>query len=194
MATASNGTRIASSTGSQTIRHQKGPGYLDTSFRGGDNHAARPQDHSWATSNKSLSEDRNMTENPYKSPAPGEGAIGVNSGSREDLRGVAKAQRGIMLSILAQIGLYVANYFAVGLALRIILALVIVAVGITAAVFVFMLALRVYSTGVGILLGILALVPCLGLIILLIVNGKATNILRQNGIAVGLLGADPSTV
>ncbi|MCL4194085.1 MAG: hypothetical protein KJZ87_20275 [Thermoguttaceae bacterium] len=32
----------------------------------------------------------------------------------------------------------------------------------------------------------------IGLITLLVVNGQATNVLRQNGIRVGLLGADMS--
>jgi hypothetical protein len=38
-------------------------------------------------------------------------------------------------------------------------------------------------------LGILTLIPLVGLIVLLIVNGKATNLLREDGIHVGLLGA-----
>jgi hypothetical protein len=59
---------------------------------------------------------------------------------------------------------------------------------------VFLLAIKVYSTGVGVLLGILTLVPCIGLIVLLIVNGKATGILKQNGIKVGLLGANLSQI
>jgi hypothetical protein len=35
-------------------------------------------------------------------------------------------------------------------------------------------------------------VPCFGLLLLLIVNQKATSILQQNGIRVGLMGADMS--
>ena len=34
--------------------------------------------------------------------------------------------------------------------------------------------------------------PYIGLIVLLVVNGKATGILKQNGIKVGLLGANLS--
>lgn len=67
-------------------------------------------------------------------------------------------------------------------------------VGLAGTVFVFLLAIKVYSTGVGVLLGILTLVPCIGLIVLLIVNGKATGILKQNGIKVGLLGANLSQI
>jgi hypothetical protein len=65
---------------------------------------------------------------------------------------------------------------------------------IAGTVFVFMLAMKVYSTGLGIVLGLLTLIPCVGLIVLLIVNGKATSVLQANGISVGLLGADPSTI
>lgn len=46
--------------------------------------------------------------------------------------------------------------------------------------------------GLGIVLGILTLIPCIGLIVLLVINGKATGVLRENGIGVGLLGANLS--
>ena len=65
---------------------------------------------------------------------------------------------------------------------------------LVATVFVFLLAIKVYSTGVGILLRVLTLIPVVGLIVLLIVNGKATAILKQNGIKVGLMGADLSQI
>ena len=61
-------------------------------------------------------------------------------------------------------------------------------------VFVFLLAIKVYSTGIGVLLGILALIPCIGLLVLLVVNIKATGILKKNGIKVGLLGANLSKI
>jgi hypothetical protein len=56
------------------------------------------------------------------------------------------------------------------------------------------LAIKIYSIVVGVLLGILTFVPCLGLVMLLLVNGKATNILKENGVKVGLLGADLSRI
>ena len=61
-------------------------------------------------------------------------------------------------------------------------------------VFVFLLAIKVYSPVVGILFAILTLVPCVGLLMLLLINGKATRILKQNGIRVGLMGANLSEV
>ena len=62
-------------------------------------------------------------------------------------------------------------------------------VGLVGVVFVFMLATKVYGIVLGVLLGILTIVPLLGLFILLIVTDKATKILRKNGHHVGLLGA-----
>ena len=61
--------------------------------------------------------------------------------------------------------------------------------GVVGAVFVFLLATGVFGTAIGILLGLLALIPLVGLLVLLLVNGRATRMLRDNGISVGLLGA-----
>lgn len=41
-------------------------------------------------------------------------------------------------------------------------------------------------------MAILTLIPCIGLIVLLIINGKATSILKQNDVRVGLIGANMS--
>ena len=59
-------------------------------------------------------------------------------------------------------------------------------------VFVFLLSTRVYGSGSGIALGILTLCPCVGLISLLVVNGRASGVLKEHGIRVGLLGARSS--
>ncbi len=66
------------------------------------------------------------------------------------------------------------------------LALAVVGCG---AYFVFNLCRKVYVGWIGITYGILALVPCFGLIILLTVNSKASGILVENGYKVGFLGA-----
>ena len=121
--------------------------------------------------------------------------IGYASGPdpREYLREVARRQRMIMLCILAYIILVVCQFVVPG-PVRLILALLAFGVSVTAAVFVFLLAIKLYGTGAGIVLGILTLIPLIGLIVLLIVNGKATKILREHNISVGLLGADPSRI
>lgn len=60
---------------------------------------------------------------------------------------------------------------------------------VVAAVFVAQLAMELYGKGPGIIFGILTLIPLVGLVVLLIVNGKATSVLKENGLDVGLLGA-----
>jgi hypothetical protein len=67
-------------------------------------------------------------------------------------------------------------------------------VGLIAAIFTILLAMKTHGTGLGIILGVLCLVPILGLLILLLVNQKATTVLQLNGIKVGLLGADLSSL
>lgn len=134
-----------------------------------------------------------MDENPYQSPASIPQAVGVLSGSREDLRNVAMYQKGILVCILIYL-LAVIFQFAVPAQLRLLLGVGVLVLGLAGTVFVFLLAMKVYSVGVGILLGILTFIPCIGLLVLLMVNGKATSILKQNGIRVGLLGANLSDI
>jgi hypothetical protein len=111
--------------------------------------------------------------------------------SRQDLYSVAIYQKVILLCILCYLGVVVAR-FAVPEELHLLLSLGVLGVGIVATVFVFMLAIKLYETGTGVVLGILTLVPLVGLIILLVVNGKATSTLQQHGYRVGLLGANLS--
>jgi hypothetical protein len=134
-----------------------------------------------------------MSENPYQSPATDARVVGVISGRREDLRSVAKYQKGILLCILAYLVL-VGLSFVVPPEVRPMLALAIIPVGITGTVFVFLLAIKVYSPVAGAALGILTLLPCIGIVVLLIINAKATDILKKNGIRVGLLGASLSDI
>lgn len=140
-----------------------------------------------------------MSQNPYQSPnAP---VVGVNSGKREDLRKVAQYQKGIIYCILANLILFVVNIAAgqagdqgtvMFLGLAIIGVYLIVAIAQLA--FIVLLATQVYNLGLGILFGVLSFVPCLGLVLLLVVNQKATGVLQQNGIKVGLMGANMSQV
>jgi hypothetical protein len=134
-----------------------------------------------------------MSENPYQSPMADLVAVGVLSGKREDVRSVAQYQKGILICILIYL-IAVVCQFLIPQEIFALLAAGVLVVAVVGTVFVFLLATKVYSTSVGILLGILTLIPCVGLLVLLIVNGKATNILRQNGIRVGLLGARLSDI
>ncbi len=125
-------------------------------------------------------------DNPYEAPASP--VVGVKSGKVEDLRGVAWYQKGIIACILVQL-LFIIGLFTVPEELRPLAQLALIPIGLASTVFLFLLAIKVYGTGIGILLGILTFVPCLGLLLLLMVNGKATRVLRQNGYQVGFLGA-----
>lgn len=112
-------------------------------------------------------------------------------GEAQDVRAIAKHQKGILVCILVQF-IVLGAQIAAPPQVRPLFGLAFLAVSITSTVFVFMLAMKVYSTGVGIFVGILTLIPCVGLITLLVVNSKATNVLKDNGIKVGLLGAKMS--
>ena len=126
-------------------------------------------------------------------PVPGQALNYAPPPSGVDLRTIAVRQKGIMFCILAYITLLIGQ-FLFPPELRPIVGLLALGATLTASVFVFMLALTLYNTGVGILLGILTLIPIVGLIVLLVINGKATNILRHHGIKVGLMGADAKQI
>jgi hypothetical protein len=113
--------------------------------------------------------------------------------ARNDLRQIAIQQKVIIYCILGYI-VFGMLQFVLPQELKLIGLLAIAAVGITATVFVFMLAISIHNTGLGIVLGLLALIPCVGLIVLLVVNGQATSLLRAHGIRVGLMGANTKQI
>lgn len=130
-----------------------------------------------------------MTQSSQPQPPP----VPTSRLTREDLRGIATQQRVILICFLVYVVALILR-FAVPQQLVPILGLAVLATGVVAAVFVFMLAIRLYGTAVGVVLGILTLIPVVGLIVLLIVNGKATSTLKSNNIQVGLMGADPKSI
>ena len=132
-----------------------------------------------------------MSDNPYQPPETVPEVVGILSGTRADLKSVARYQRGIIICILIYLIGAVCS-FVVPADFRPIISTGVILTSLIGTIFVFLLAMKVYSTAVGILLGVLTFVPCVGLIVLLMVNGKATTVLRQNGISVGLLGANLS--
>lgn len=127
-------------------------------------------------------------DNPYRAPLSEGAALGVLSGRQEDVRSVALYQRGILVCILLYLCAVVAHFF-IPRELWAVIQAGILLLALAGTVFVFLLATKVYGVGLGILLGLLAMIPCFGLVMLLVINGKATSVLRQNGYRVGLLGA-----
>jgi hypothetical protein len=114
------------------------------------------------------------------------------------LRTVALSQKIIIFCILGNLATiplrFALSSLPPGLDLLSALGLLVfyLGVAVTGTVFVFRMAVAVYGTGTGVVLGLLTLVPCVGLLVLLRINAKATNILKQNGIRVALLGANMS--
>lgn len=130
-----------------------------------------------------------MSDNPFQPPLSETRVVGVLSGQREDLRLVAQYQKGILVCILIYL-VAVFSRFALPAPLQDLLIIGVLLLGLVGTIFVFLLAMKIYGAAAGILLGLLTLIPCLGLLVLLIVNGRATATLRANNIKVGLLGAN----
>jgi hypothetical protein len=56
------------------------------------------------------------------------------------------------------------------------------------------LAIQLYGSRVGLVLGIACLIPLVGVVAWSLLNAKATKLLESNGVKVGFLGASPSSV
>jgi len=112
---------------------------------------------------------------------------------RVQLRAIASRQRILCLCILAYL-VAVAAQFYIRKDLVPFLGLAMIPVVLTGAVCVFLMAVRMYGVALGILMGVCTLVPLLGIAPLYVMNSRATQRLKANGIRVGLLGADPATI
>jgi hypothetical protein len=124
-------------------------------------------------------------------------------GKREGLRTIALYQKYLIMCVL---GLLTANILSIVLSstsggrppggpvlgLVLLIALAALAAWIGGIVLGAMLANKVYNEVAAIFVGILSLIPCINLVTWLVVNGKATRLLRDKGIEVGFLGADLS--
>jgi chromate transport protein ChrA len=106
---------------------------------------------------------------------------------------VARYQKGILVCLLIQLALY-AGYVAGPLQFQTFAAMGVVLATLASIVFVFMLVSKIQDTTLGVVMAIATLIPCIGLLVLLLVNQSATKELRKEGIRVGLLGADLSKI
>lgn len=134
-----------------------------------------------------------MDEKPKEAGAASDQVYGLKGATREDLRRVAKYQKGILICLLINL-IALGCLFMLPAGLRLFLQLGMLVVGIVQTVFVFLLALKVYNIVLAVFLGILALIPFVALLALFIMSGKATGILRENHVKVGLLGANLSKI
>ena len=122
----------------------------------------------------------------------------VGRGKRINLVKLARAQRLLLRFVLGAIGIYAGIPFMLGVlgsyipapgAIIAVMGVALLALGIASIVQT--VRLEVAAGGnivVAVLVGILMLVPLLGLILVAIVNGRATGILRKHGARVGFLG------
>jgi hypothetical protein len=135
--------------------------------------------------------------NPYESPQQ-VGQLDAAESDRESLRTVARYQQWVLYALLCNI---VANVAIIGAAaggfqatsnlLSVVIGLPVIVFGMVA---IFLLARELYHWAVGVLCALLMVVPCISLLTLLVVNGKATNHLQARGIKVGFMGANPDAI
>jgi hypothetical protein len=125
-----------------------------------------------------------------------EGAGDVSTPQKEKLRRVAKYQRAVIFAVLVNVILNVvfgATREASPAVWLILMALALVVVGISMAS-IALLANELYGVGRAVLCGLLVVVPCVGIITLLIVNQSATRFLQAQGIKVGFMGVKPEQI
>lgn len=113
--------------------------------------------------------------------------------TRHELRRIAARQRGVLVSIFGYVLTLLAQ-FVLPPEYELVCIVAGIAIAIGAAVCVFLLGRMFHSPVVSVLLVILTLIPLVGLCILMVVDRRASGILKGHGIHVGLLGADVRSI
>lgn len=141
-----------------------------------------------------------MEENPFTSPMSSETVTG--QGTSADVYEIAKRQRWLIASIGAYLLLIVGRFVVVAIVaemppqaagpILILFGLTTLVVMVLVLVSLFSLSRKLHNTGLAILFVLLGMIPLVGLIVLVAVNGTATKYLKQHGIEVGFFGADLS--
>jgi DNA-directed RNA polymerase subunit RPC12/RpoP len=126
---------------------------------------------------------------------------GGRSGKGRELRTIATTQKFLIICILVQVVMYLVVMSqqrqrppAPPSPMALVASLVLLIAWVAGIVCAFVLAIKVYKTAIGILMGLLAAIPCLGLLILGLINGRTNRTLKDNGIDVGLFGANLSKI
>jgi hypothetical protein len=119
--------------------------------------------------------------------------------SLDSLRRIARYQRWLIAVVLAQLALW-GGYIAIlvlsgprrpHMDFPVILTFILGGVG---GIFVFLLSWELRGAFAALIFGLATFVPCMGLLILTLVNGYATNELRKNGVKVGVFGASLANI
>ena len=142
--------------------------------------------------------------NPYQAPLE---TINTQPEKSEDtkttLLEVARAQRlvniGILLYLLTMLGNMFSGRFISPNSIEAEFfpyLMILIVVGILAFIIysVARLAYALHGIGNAIIYSVAMLMPCLGLVLLLFLSARATELLKRHGIKVGLMGANPSSL
>ena len=135
--------------------------------------------------------------NPYESPQFAGPVIAAEVPDREKAKRVARYQQWVILALLGQIVLYflVAGLQGAGMVeIGRLFALLYFPLLVFSMAAIFLLAKELMHIVLAILCTALMIVPCISLGVLLIVNGRATRYLRERGIRVGFMGANPNLI
>jgi hypothetical protein len=121
--------------------------------------------------------------------------------SAEELKRIIRYQRWLIAVVLAQLALWL-GFIALTVMGRgrltddamnfpVVLTFILGAVG---GIFVFLLSMEIRGAFAAVIFGLATMVPCMGLIILTLVNGYASTELKKHGVKVGIFGASAEDV
>lgn len=118
----------------------------------------------------------------------------------DQLRRIVRYQRWVVAILLAQLALWVGYVvigavrgapIADGLRFPTILSFILGGVG---AIYTFLLYWTIHGPFLALSMGLAAVPPCIGTLVLLLANNAATTTLKEHGVRVGLLGAFESDI
>ena len=137
-------------------------------------------------------------DNPYKTPECPSDVL-VTSETREKLRRIARSQHHVNLAVLLYLAVIpimmaVNAIFTDPAWISSLLGLYILGVIFFGAFATYRLTSLIKGHFIAVLYMIGLLIPLLGLLLLLSINGEATKIFKKAGIKVGLLGADVKSI
>ena len=138
--------------------------------------------------------------NPYEAPTAATNVTPAHVRIAK-VRSVAMAQRMVNIAILAYLLLIAVNIASQNVArddpnsILPVIALAII-LGLFGFIIFAVARMGYVMHGVvhAIIYAVAMMVPCLGLILLLILNSRVTDYLSRNGVKVGLMGADKTTI
>ena len=136
--------------------------------------------------------------NPYQTPQFAQTEIAAAAViDREKLRRIAKYQQWVLYALLAMIVTYFAAILARAAgfeAIGLLIAACLLPIGLASMVAAFLLTNELSNPFVAIVCAVLMLIPCVALLTLFLINGRATKHLQTHGIKVGFMGANPNTI